>query len=198
MGVEWSTRMDEVSNWGVDSVASIASDHECSLDTCILELGFATLSAVSQSAKIPSQKLSFGFLCPFLSARSSYRHLLVSMALIKCHLMVVLMAVVLLALVHTSTSADACNVHHACDKCTEVRGCNWCWDGAHLGCHRVIDPVQCCTRCDECEEKIRFKTLSLGLMVSLLIGSVAILFVAIGYSYYRYYWTKRHFFEVLE
>ena len=109
-----------------------------------------------------------------------------------------LLVVVLLALVHKSTSADACNKHQACDKCVEVSGCNWCWDGKHIGCHRVIDPIQCCKRCEECEEKIRFKALSLGLMVSLLIGCVSVLFVAVGYSYYKYYWVKRHFFEVLE
>lgn len=159
---------------------------------------FSPLFSVKAILRAASPGEKFLEALAVLIAGSIRPHPHLRMVFFKYHLMALLLALTLLALVHTSTSADACNAHRSCDKCNEARGCNWCWDGANVGCQRVIDPVQCCTRCDECDEKIRFKALSLGLMVSLLIGSVAILIVSIGYSYYRYYWTKRHFFEVLE
>lgn len=108
------------------------------------------------------------------------------------------LAVILLALVETGSTFDSCLLEVDCERCVHKSGCNWCWDGDHIGCRRVIDPIQCCTQCEACEDKIRFKSISLGLLVSLLIGSVSVLFVAIGFSYYKYYWLQRHYFEVLE
>jgi hypothetical protein len=117
---------------------------------------------------------------------------------ITATLSVAIIALVLLSLAGFSLSSDPCFVETDCQRCVHRAGCNWCWDGYNIGCRRVIDPIQCCTQCEACEEKVRFKAISLGLLVSLLIGSVAVLVVAISYSYYKYYWLQRHYFEVLE
>lgn len=99
---------------------------------------------------------------------------------------------------HSQELADSCSVATDCGICVHMPNCNWCWDGPVIGCRRVIDPVQCCSICERCDEKIKFKAISLGLLLALGIGSVAVLIVSVAYSFYKYYWMQRHYFEVLE
>lgn len=112
-------------------------------------------------------------------------------------LVIILYSCLAFRLASSDTLADPCQIHTDCEPCTQQPGCNWCWNGPSLGCRRVIDPLLCCRNCSVCKERVVFKAVSLGLLLGCFIILVSVIILSIVYSVYKFYWIRRHYFEVL-